>query len=330
MPVMEAKGITKQYQLGGSRVNALAGVDFVVEKGEFVAIMGPSGSGKSTLLHMIGGLDQPSSGEVILAGARLSQLKDKKVTLLRRRNIGFVFQFFNLLPTLSAEENITLPLLIDGQNPKAYQQRLNSLLQLTGLSDRRGHKPDQRGGSQKHPRPLEGFADGSEAADRDSEAQKPDRPPAPRRRSLVPQPQDPPALRIGRGKGKRPEPGGPGRFQGFRAPVKGRGYLISTVAPASVNFLAMAAASSLLTPSLIGLGAASTRSLASFRPRLVTSRTTLMTLILLEPAPVRMTENSVFSSAGAAAAAAPPAGAATATAAAAAETPSFSSSNLTS
>jgi putative ABC transport system ATP-binding protein len=149
MPVMEAKGITKQYQLGGSRVNALAGVDFVVEKGEFVAIMGPSGSGKSTLLHMIGGLDQPSSGEVILAGARLSQLKDKKVTLLRRRNIGFVFQFFNLLPTLSAEENITLPLLIDGQNPKAYQQRLNSLLQLTGLSDRRGHKPDQLSGGEQ-------------------------------------------------------------------------------------------------------------------------------------------------------------------------------------
>jgi putative ABC transport system ATP-binding protein len=141
--------LKKQYQLGNNQVDALAGVDFLVEEGEFVAIMGPSGSGKSTLLHMIGGLDQPSGGEILLAGSRLSQLKDKKVTLLRRRNIGFVFQFFNLLPTLSAEENITLPLLIDGQNPKAYRQRIDSLLQLTGLSDRRGHKPEQLSGGEQ-------------------------------------------------------------------------------------------------------------------------------------------------------------------------------------
>ena len=149
MPVVQANELRKQYQLGSNKVDALAGVDFMVEKGEFVAIMGPSGSGKSTLLHMIGGLDQPSGGEILLAGSRLSQLKDKKVTLLRRRNIGFVFQFFNLLPTLSAEENITLPLLIDGQNPKDYQGRLESLLQLTGLSDRRRHKPEQLSGGEQ-------------------------------------------------------------------------------------------------------------------------------------------------------------------------------------
>jgi putative ABC transport system ATP-binding protein len=149
MPVVQANQLRKQYQLGSNKVDALAGVDFLVEKGEFVAIMGPSGSGKSTLLHMIGGLDQPSGGEILLAGSRLSQLKDKKVTLLRRRNIGFVFQFFNLLPTLSAEENITLPLLIDGQNPKDYQQRLESLLNLTGLSDRRRHKPEQLSGGEQ-------------------------------------------------------------------------------------------------------------------------------------------------------------------------------------
>jgi len=149
MPVLQADDLRKQYHLGNSRVDALAGVDFLVEEGEFVAIMGPSGSGKSTLLHMVGGLDQPSGGEVTLAGARLSQLKDKKVTLLRRRNIGFVFQFFNLLPTLSAEENITLPLLIDGKNMKAYQQRLDLLLQLTGLSDRRSHKPEQLSGGEQ-------------------------------------------------------------------------------------------------------------------------------------------------------------------------------------
>ena len=149
MPILQANDLKKEYQLGSNRVDALAGVDFLVEKGEFVAIMGPSGSGKSTLLHMIGGLDQPSGGEIFLAGARLSQMKDKKVTLLRRRNIGFVFQFFNLLPTLSAEENITLPLLIDGKNLKSYQQRINLLLQLTGLSDRRSHKPEQLSGGEQ-------------------------------------------------------------------------------------------------------------------------------------------------------------------------------------
>jgi putative ABC transport system ATP-binding protein len=149
MPVVQANALSKKYQLGSNQVDALAGVDFLVEKGEFVAIMGPSGSGKSTLLHMIGGLDQPSGGEIFLADSRLSQLKDKKVTLLRRRNIGFVFQFFNLLPTLSAEENITLPLLIDNQNPKDYQQRLESLLKLTGLSDRRRHKPEQLSGGEQ-------------------------------------------------------------------------------------------------------------------------------------------------------------------------------------
>ncbi|MBP1703903.1 MAG: macrolide transporter ATP-binding protein, partial [Chloroflexi bacterium] len=149
MPILQADDLRKEYQLGSNRVDALAGVDFLVEKGEFVAIMGPSGSGKSTLLHMIGGLDQPSGGEIFLAGARLSQMKDKKVTLLRRRNIGFVFQFFNLLPTLSAEENITLPLLIDGKNLKSYQQRINLLLQLTGLSDRRSHKPEQLSGGEQ-------------------------------------------------------------------------------------------------------------------------------------------------------------------------------------
>ncbi len=149
MPVLQTNDLKKQYQMGTKRVDALAGVDFLVEKGEFVAIMGPSGSGKSTLLHLVGGLDQPSGGEVYLAGARLSQLKDKKVTLLRRRNIGFVFQFFNLLPTLTAEENITLPLLIDGKNLKGFQQRINTLLQLTGLSDRRWHKPEQLSGGEQ-------------------------------------------------------------------------------------------------------------------------------------------------------------------------------------
>jgi putative ABC transport system ATP-binding protein len=149
MPVLEAKGLTKTYRLGNHQVNALNGVDFFVEEGEFVAIMGPSGSGKSTLLHLIGGLDKPSDGEVTLAGHRLSLLKDKQVTLIRRRNVGFVFQFFNLLPTLTAEENITLPLLIDGKNMRKYQDRLQVLLDLIGLADRRRHKPEQLSGGEQ-------------------------------------------------------------------------------------------------------------------------------------------------------------------------------------
>jgi putative ABC transport system ATP-binding protein len=149
MAVLVAKDLQKNYILGKHAVQALAGVDFRVEEGEFVAIMGPSGSGKSTLLHLIGGLDQPSEGEITLAGQPLSMLKDKQITLLRRRNVGFVFQFFNLLPTLTAEENITLPILIDGKNVAKYQARLEALLELIGLSDRRRHKPEQLSGGEQ-------------------------------------------------------------------------------------------------------------------------------------------------------------------------------------
>lgn len=149
MTVLEAKSIHKRYTLGEHVVQALDGVDFQVNAGEFVAIMGPSGSGKSTLLHLIGGLDKPSEGEITLAGQPLSLLNDRQVTLLRRRNVGFVFQFFNLLPTLTAEENITLPLLIDGKNLRKVQQRLEILLQLIGLAERRSHKPEQLSGGEQ-------------------------------------------------------------------------------------------------------------------------------------------------------------------------------------
>lgn len=149
MPVVETRALIKQYDLGEHHVNALMAVDFVVDEGEFVAIMGPSGSGKSTLLHLIGGLDQPTNGEVTLNGQRLSLMKDKQITLLRRRNIGFVFQFFNLLPTLSARENITLPLLIDGKNVQEYQERLETILGLIGLSERQNHKPEQLSGGEQ-------------------------------------------------------------------------------------------------------------------------------------------------------------------------------------
>lgn len=147
--ILEAQALKKTYKMGEHEVHALAGVDFGVEKGEFVAIMGPSGSGKSTLLHLLGGLDKPSDGEVTLVGKRLSILDDKQATLVRRRNIGFIFQFFNLLPTLSTEENVALPLIIDGKNPKAFAERITYLLDLVGLRDRRRHKPDQLSGGEQ-------------------------------------------------------------------------------------------------------------------------------------------------------------------------------------
>lgn len=149
MGILETKALRKQYQLGEHTVHALAGVDFVVEKGEFVAIMGPSGSGKSTLMHLLGGLDKPSDGEVTLAGQRLSILNDNQATLVRRHNVGFIFQFFNLLPTLTMEENIALPFIIDGEDLRKYQTRIDTLLALVGLTDRRHHKPDQLSGGEQ-------------------------------------------------------------------------------------------------------------------------------------------------------------------------------------
>jgi len=149
MTILEARALRKQFALGEHTVAALAGVDFLVEKGEFVAIMGPSGSGKSTLLHLLGGLDQPSDGEVTIAGRRLSILNDDQATLVRRRSIGFVFQFFNLLPTLDAEENLALPLIIDGQDLRKHQARIDALLDLVGLTGWRHHRPDQLSGGQQ-------------------------------------------------------------------------------------------------------------------------------------------------------------------------------------
>lgn len=149
MPVLQATSLKKNYQLGEHVVKALAGVDFSVEKGEFIAIMGPSGSGKSTLLHLLGGLDTPTEGEIILGDNPLSKLSEKQITLARRHNVGFVFQFFNLLPTLNAEENIMLPVIIDGKNPHDYKERLEKILKLVGLEDRRKHKPDQLSGGQQ-------------------------------------------------------------------------------------------------------------------------------------------------------------------------------------
>lgn len=149
MPVMEAISLRKRYLLGESEVNALSGVDFSVEEGEFVAIMGPSGSGKSTLLHLLGGLDKPSDGEITLAGMKLSLMNDRQITLARRHQVGFIFQFFNLVPTLIAEENILLPLIIDGRDPRQSKEYLENLLELVGITERRHHRPDQLSGGEQ-------------------------------------------------------------------------------------------------------------------------------------------------------------------------------------
>ncbi|TAK13469.1 MAG: ABC transporter ATP-binding protein [Anaerolineae bacterium] len=147
--LLRAERVTKTYQMGSVEVDALRAVDFEVRRGEFVAIMGPSGSGKSTLLHLLGGLDQPSEGEITLAGQPLSQLTDDEITTVRRRKVGFIFQFYNLLPTLSAQENIALPLVIDGENVGLHTARLNTLIDLVGLTDRGDHRPDQLSGGQQ-------------------------------------------------------------------------------------------------------------------------------------------------------------------------------------
>ncbi len=148
-PIVQATGLRKSYHMGEVDVEALRGVDFVVEPGEFVAIMGPSGSGKSTLLHILGGLDDSSEGEVSLAGRALAQMEDKELTLLRRRQVGFVFQFFNLLPTLSASENVALPLLLEGDRGSETENKVEALLELVGLQDRADHQPDQLSGGEQ-------------------------------------------------------------------------------------------------------------------------------------------------------------------------------------
>jgi putative ABC transport system ATP-binding protein len=146
---VETVSLSKVYGEGSTTVHALRGVSLEFPDGEFAAIMGPSGSGKSTLLHLLGALDKPSSGRVIVGGTDLSGLSDRKLTLLRRERMGFVFQFFNLIPTLSAEENILLPALIAGEKADKYSGRLDELLDLVGLSARRTHRPDELSGGEQ-------------------------------------------------------------------------------------------------------------------------------------------------------------------------------------
>jgi len=145
--VVQASGLERQYGEGETAVHALRGVSLEVERGQLVAVMGPSGSGKSTLMHILAGLDKPTSGTVTIAGTEITGLDDAAMTSLRREHIGFVFQFFNLLPMLSAEENVLLPLTIAGEKPD--QEWFEGLLEKTRLKDRRTHRPSELSGGQQ-------------------------------------------------------------------------------------------------------------------------------------------------------------------------------------
>jgi len=149
MFVLEARNLRKVYGEGEARVEALRGVDLGVRAGEMVAIMGRSGSGKSTLLSMLGGIDSPTSGEVLLEGVNLASLTDDQRTLMRRQRIGFIFQSFNLLPILTAEENVSLPLELDGISSAEASRRAREVLELVSMSGRRDHIPSTLSGGEQ-------------------------------------------------------------------------------------------------------------------------------------------------------------------------------------
>ena len=147
MEILKIENITKKYANGDKELYALDDVSFTVNQGEFIAIVGPSGSGKSTLLHMIGGIDKPTKGKIYINGTDISSLKPDKMTIFRRRNIGIVYQFYNLIPTLNAEDNIILPVLLDGK--KVDKEKLNEIIKLLKIEDRRKAMPSQLSGGEQ-------------------------------------------------------------------------------------------------------------------------------------------------------------------------------------
>jgi putative ABC transport system ATP-binding protein len=147
--IVSMKGVAKAYVRGKQRVEVLRGIDLEVEQGEFLALMGPSGSGKTTLLNLVGGLDRPDRGELTVAGERLDALSPGKLTKWRARHVGFIFQFYNLLPVLTAERNVEVPLLLTKLSAKERQRNVAAALELVGLADRAKHKPGELSGGQQ-------------------------------------------------------------------------------------------------------------------------------------------------------------------------------------
>jgi len=147
--IIEVNNLYKSFKLGKESVEVLKDLSFTIDKGEFVSIMGPSGCGKSTLLYLLGGLDNPSDGSIIVNGKDYSKIKEKERSVMRRRELGFVFQFYNLVPNLNVEDNILLPLLLDGKKPKAYDKDLNRILDIIGMNSRKKHTPRELSGGQQ-------------------------------------------------------------------------------------------------------------------------------------------------------------------------------------
>lgn len=147
--VIEATNLWKSYDLGNQKVDILKDISIQICKGGFYSIMGPSGSGKSTLLYLLGGLDKPSQGSIKVNGKELMVMKDRDSSIMRRRDIGFVFQFYNLIPNLTVEENILLPILLDGQKVRKHKDRLAEILEIVGLTERRKYTPRELSGGQQ-------------------------------------------------------------------------------------------------------------------------------------------------------------------------------------
>ncbi|KLU76979.1 ABC transporter ATP-binding protein [Clostridium botulinum] len=147
MELVRVENLCKSYGKGEAKVEALKDINMTIKKGEFVAIVGPSGSGKSTLLHLLGGVDIPTSGKVILDGVDIYSLKERELSILRRRKIGFIFQFYNLLPVLTAKENIEMPVLLDGK--KVDESYMEELLNILGMKERQNHLPSELSGGQQ-------------------------------------------------------------------------------------------------------------------------------------------------------------------------------------
>lgn len=146
---IEVYNVYKSFQLGAETVNVLKNLNFTINKGEFLSIMGPSGCGKSTLLYLLGGLDAPTSGRVLVNGKDYSTMKETEKSKMRRTEMGFVFQFYNLVPNLNVEDNILLPILLDGKKPKNYEKQLKDILEVIGMSSRRKHTPRELSGGQQ-------------------------------------------------------------------------------------------------------------------------------------------------------------------------------------